>query len=457
MPICKNEKIEINNLDDFVGESNKNEESEAEELLSSTQKDLAPLEIEIQPSKVVMKRVSLNGTVNDKKKSLRKKEGCHLKNTEKFMNCDHCKRKFYSEEKLQKHKDRLLRISKNKFDCDHCELKFSSIRKLTKHKENLENEWICHFCGMSFDYDRKLQSHLKRNHSLALTCIKCDLNFKSVYHLRKHKIAAHGEGVWKCTYCNHNNQQNSVEETKVSAVSKTMTAFASHIYKSVVRDEEERKIIEAMPRCEKCGFMRKFRLVTKCNCKFCNESFNARSKLWNHLNEAHGIPKPFACDHDCSYETTNVVHLFSHLFKEHKVDIGFRAPRKCPYCPFATIISSKLKTHMLTHSSLEDRFKCPIPGCIKTCASKNNLDKHVRNTHGTLSLECKHCNGVFASHEKLQKHTAIMHTNRVKNFKCAYCDHRTVQRSNCNVHIKGVHRGLPVKVIDLNLANACRK
>merc|ERR1712129_575043 len=104
----------------------------------------------------------------------------------------------------------------------------------------------------------------------------------------------------------------------------------------------------------------------------------------------------------------------SHTSKRHK----------CPYCEYATNITTNLKVHIRKHTG-EKPFVCTV--CEKKFAQKSNLDTHMRSKHG-ISLfkrkqnKCPHCKYSTENINNLNKHIRT-HTGE-KPFVCT--------QGNCN-------------------------
>jgi hypothetical protein len=50
--------------------------------------------------------------------------------------------------------------------------------------------------------------------------------------------------------------------------------------------------------------------------------------------------------------------------------------------------SHEKEVHSVGREGVTDKYKCPAPGCLKTCSRKENINEHVRRVHkGGVSKE----------------------------------------------------------------------
>ena len=185
-------------------------------------------------------------------------------------------------------------------------------------------------------------------------------------------------------------------------------------------------------------------------CSLCGKGYKSAICLENHMCREHGKAKRFTCTVEgCSFGTNVKDPFYDHLYSAHKINIGAKPILQCKHCDYSTVRKHTFDKHQLTHGQYDYNLKCVMEGCDKMFRQAKDMRSHYRTCHVDLSLKCQFCDSVFRTEMKLRTHEKVMHTHRVRNFKCAYCSHATVQRTNCRTHIKSVHRGLPVTVIDL--------
>ncbi|KAG7165994.1 Zinc finger protein 513-like 6, partial [Homarus americanus] len=149
---------------------------------------------------------------------------------------------------------------------------------------------------------------------------------------------------------------------------------------------------------------------------------------------------------------------------------------QCPYCPYATHVTTNLKKHARTHTG-EKPFSCPYcpfrttqketvglnnegpwPGESRTTGTgkghssskmhqctfcrystnvTTNLKNHMRTHTGEKPFQCPHCS--FCTTQKGSLRTHIRKHTGEKPFACAHCDYRSSTKGNLNAHMI-VHR-----------------
>merc|ERR1712048_21261 len=85
-------------------------------------------------------------------------------------------------------------------------------------------------------------------------------------------------------------------------------------------------------------------------------------------------------------------------------------------------------------------FKCSFDGCNTGCATKCDLDKHMKRHLGVKQHRCDVCKMAFVTKHELNKHS-LTHTNefsfRCKHPKCG-CDKGFRRKRQLEVHIMRV-------------------
>jgi len=187
-------------------------------------------------------------------------------------------------------------------------------------------------------------------------------------------------------------------------------------------------------------------------CSICGKQFrNIESKLM-HSYADHAEPAPFSCkEKNCTYKVPYSEKMLIHLFQKHKIKVEQAKIFQCVQCSYLAITSKSIQDHVITHKPME---KLQCPACDKTFSNAGSLRKHKNQAHNPNIFNCSFCHEPFSSPTHLKRHVANMHISKVRNWKCPYCDHATVQKNNCRIHIRLKHKGNPVTVQDLGLDNA---
>nr|XP_002049311.3 oocyte zinc finger protein XlCOF22 [Drosophila virilis] len=126
------------------------------------------------------------------------------------MNCDECKRKFYNEEQLRRHKYR-AHGGRIPYVCDVCHMGFSHASKLRMHRARHHEKpkrWQCTLCSYCAPNKWDLSVHLpthsgERNY----TCELCGVSTKSSSSLAVHR-RTHSVLKINCPYCPKKYREN---------------------------------------------------------------------------------------------------------------------------------------------------------------------------------------------------------------------------------------------------------
>ena len=308
------------------------------------------------------------------------------------------------EEEVVLERDHNGKVRKCPF-CDHKILRYKYCQIAFHFFQHHDYVWsnyafVCDICEFVTFTLAKIQTHLGDFHScrrspLKELCHECGKTFQSVFKLKAHRMIC-------------------------------------------PRREAEEDLSDAQKK------------VYSHACQTCGESFSTAASVENHMSKVHGTPYRFPCtEKECNFRTNLRHSLIQHLFSAHKVHVGSEPILKCNYCDFVTLRPRTLAHHELRHTAQEYQYKCTHDGCDSSFRTTRHLKLHISKCHIDLKLPCQYCDAVFPTTDKLNRHEKRMHTNRVRNFKCGYCEHATVDRENCRTHIRRSHTGKPLVIIDL--------
>ncbi|XP_039283942.1 gastrula zinc finger protein XlCGF17.1-like [Nilaparvata lugens] len=140
--------------------------------------------------------------------------------------------------------------------------------------------------------------------------------------------------------------------------------------------------------------------------------------------------KLYSCA-DCSYETTRIAALKSHI-RTHTGETPF----SCNFCDYKCATLGNLKRHIRTHTG-EKPFSCEF--CDYKCSQKKNLKLHLRTHTYEKPFSCNFCDYKCADSANLKKHIRT-HTGE-KPFSCEFCDYKCAQSGDLKRHIRLKHTG----------------
>lgn len=128
------------------------------------------------------------------------------------VDCDECKRRFYSEDQLRRHKYRDHGGS-FPYICDECQRGFSNASKLRMHQARLHKKptrWQCNLCTYCAPNKWDLQVHMPfHSGERKYTCELCGVSTKSISSLAVHR-RTHSRLKLSCPYCPKEYSENYI-------------------------------------------------------------------------------------------------------------------------------------------------------------------------------------------------------------------------------------------------------
>ncbi|KAF8637585.1 hypothetical protein AX17_002654 [Amanita inopinata Kibby_2008] len=106
-------------------------------------------------------------------------------------------------------------------------------------------------------------------------------------------------------------------------------------------------------------------------CSVCHQYFSEAATLQQHMRR-HTREKPYMCDQPGCGKTFAIAGALT----IHKRMHSGQRPFKCPHCDRAFAESSNLSKHLRTHTGVRP-YSCTEPGCIKTFARPDQLNRHL--------------------------------------------------------------------------------
>ena len=206
-------------------------------------------------------------------------------------------------------------------------------------------------------------------------CDRCDLTFDSHTKMKKHKVLAHGSifkipTKYTCDICGRTYKNGTLLRTHILTHNDKdiICDFCGMGFNSVKRLNDHS--IVHMPKTIKCTF-------DNCDCMFATEK-----KLKVHTRLIHSKKwleksneKKFKCV-SCSKMFRANRDLQRHISVVH---LGERL--KCEQCDFEAKYKNILKDHIeIVHEGR--MFQCEVPGCGKQMNRKENINKHMKTSHG---------------------------------------------------------------------------
>ncbi|KAK3708507.1 hypothetical protein RRG08_067182 [Elysia crispata] len=324
--------------------------------------------------------------------------------------------------------------------CQYCQQEFPTLRLFYDHRRSEGNAGThqCGICGKMELFEANLIVHMQRHEKVNLEdeskllgesatasgpeagskakrgrkekmkCTICGLIVSSVDSLKIHTMLHTGESPYRCCVCGE----------KFSSLSSRQHHMDTHV--TVDRF-----------RCMQCNLrfpsrseLAKHQLNHQFRCNLCGQVFPNKTSRTCHFRVAH--PRDILRCSQCPA-------LFScaQALERHK---QYHARGQRQQCPTCGLVVSKLKEHMLLHSSKPETRMFVCDQCPMSYLRKANLERHMRTHTGEKPYACSHCSKRFRSNGMLRKHL-LTHTQE-RPFQCEVCGKRCALRSNLAVHMR---------------------
>lgn len=225
------------------------------------------------------------------------------------------------------------------FPCDDCDSAFKTAHHLSQHTKAVHLQirpHVCSQCDKRFSVKALLRAHML-THSDEKHCIcdECGVPFKSVIHLRKHKVQVHQRTrSHVCQICD----KRFPTKSSLNRHSKL------HL----------RSTDRPFP-CDECDAM----LASVASVKL-------------HKSQVHDKIRPFGC------EICDKRFPFAADLKKHQYIHGGERPFKCEICDKTFITSYDMSRHKrVIHEGV--RLTCDI--CDKQLTATCHLNKHKQRIH----------------------------------------------------------------------------
>ena len=182
------------------------------------------------------------------------------------------------------------------------------------------------------------------------------------------------------------------------------------------------------------------------NCHSCDINFRYMEELKEHALETHQSNKFLQCRF-CDFATN-----LNESLKRHENIHTKEKQFPCHMCSKVCFDISDLKSHMNSHTDINDSVVCDI--CSKQLKSSYHLKKHTRRKH-TIKADteeqeyiCEICSSVLKEKTYLRRHMKNVHGDY--NFMCLHCD----KRFKSNTHLQE-HEKLHLGLIETVFCNVC--
>ncbi|XP_034234219.1 gastrula zinc finger protein XlCGF57.1-like [Thrips palmi] len=337
--------------------------------------------------------------------------------------------------------------------CPICALPFPKIEKLNEHIEliHMDAKFQCSICLSKFFNKEELNWHQKHSLVPSVTspqsswsqfiCNICNHSFSNINMCKSHVLRVHSS----------------------TSTMKGISCCLNFNCQGGKDDEEEKKPALGQKRrfnpdnppffCCCCG--KEFNKGNEKRrsggggergsggkihpCKECGKNFLTSSRLKTHML-THTDVKPYACE-VCQSKFRTLSNLLAHK-KRHSADPRF----VCKTCGKEFLSSSGLSRHEILHTGVKD-FACDE--CGKTFVTLQERRKHMKYHTGEKSHTCKYCEKSFFESGHLAIHLRS-HLNE-KPYSCVICSRsfdsttKLKRHKKTDAHLRRMNVNQPAK------------
>ena len=331
-----------------------------------------------------------------------------------------------------------------RFQCDRCKSKFTTHQKLSKHQSR--DCLSCMKCEKSFESRKRLQIHKSKDCDDAkkYECDICLKKYKDKHILTEHKTEVHGR-PFKCDHCkkSYNTQLKLSLHQKSSKKCNVKNLKCDSCDKSFTNQSQLQ-----WHKSRICNVNKTYQ------CDLCPKKYVKSGTLTEHKRDIHGIIsfQGLKCEH-CERTFKNEIHLTNHTNMIHLKIKKY----PCHQCESAFITEPKLRTHIqIVHDKTGKKSICDQCGKRFRCDSdmKNHIGiVHDKNTCSICfkvvenvpehkekfheKVPCNQC-GLTFNRSYLNTHIKSVHDN-IRNYKCSYCEKSFFAGNDRRKHIAAVH------------------
>ncbi|XP_020716175.1 zinc finger protein 99 isoform X2 [Ceratitis capitata] len=162
-------------------------------------------------------------------------------------------------------------------------------------------------------------------------------------------------------------------------------------------------------------------------CKSCNEAFQNKTLMTQHLKSKHGNKETFVCE-----ECGEVIIGSIRTLRDHMLTHTNYAPFECNVCGKCFKLKTRLKRHMDIHGEKHICNECGLQ-----LSSRATLYHHSFVHSDAMPHKCDYCGRAFKRSKTLKNHL-ILHTG-LKPYACDFCEMTFTNGTSYRTHKKNMH------------------
>ncbi|CAD7085862.1 unnamed protein product [Hermetia illucens] len=413
------------------------------------------------------------------------------------IECPKCKQGFRYNIELRKHAGQCTREPagtasndyQSKFICPICKVSCKSQLALQKHRlrQHKNRSFFCSICKIEFNEALEAKKHrssslhrvtaatLKNTKCLSKKCQTCSEVLKNLLELKKHLEDKHPDAKHACPHCGDKfllpQEISRHIRDKICQPSTSQDPLKQEVFQA--RDEVNpgstacTSKAELCPtgtskewNCSECSYRSPLKaellyhqvlhnypradINTQLPCSICEKTFRKYS-LRYHLRQ-HTNERVFECD-QCQMKFSRKYNLKTHVdnihCKKQKEEVTSEKPAsfQCDVCGKCFNNKHCLTQHGTVHKERDQKFKCPVEGCIYIARSSGELKVHwsAHTTEKIFPCSVSDCNYKGKTLVLLKRHMKI-HKPVDKTFDCPHCDFKAKIPGHLKRHIR-IHTG----------------
>ncbi|CAC5418421.1 KRAB [Mytilus coruscus] len=386
---------------------------------------------------------------------------------ERPYQCEMCRRRFDTEEKLKIHFEGQHANRPRNFQCGNCHKLFLTMQHLKEHIliHSDEKNFTCEICYKSFFRETSYKLHKKTHLIGPFPCKICKKEFKYEKTLRTHINFKHIDKII-VPETNENISESGDGNTSEKLKEHTATENVTDIDPGrEEKNDEDRRIemdaadesktkenmfdvnskgdsdeLETQNKAEDNKVKVKeekeevlFRTrQTNFTCEECGKVFNRKDNLKNHMR-LHSGAKPFVCT-ICNKSFRQSAHLYRHT-KSHTGERN----EICTICGKAFFRPEHLRKHQLQHLPPEQK---PFNFCELCGKNVINMRRHIRRIHEEgKSFFCFDCKQKFRFEENFKNHVVLGQHIKESHMRrtCPICHNVFCKPAGVRRHLRNVH------------------
>ncbi|XP_026732754.1 zinc finger protein 79-like isoform X2 [Trichoplusia ni] len=172
-------------------------------------------------------------------------------------------------------------------------------------------------------------------------------------------------------------------------------------------------------------------------CDYCKRTFNKKCSLRRHMF-MHLDIKPFPCPR-CPEAFRSRYNMQVHVERYHRSDNDSDL-HVCSYCEATFLVKANLETHLQSHMTVENTYKCIY--CGKVYQHHTRLMHHEKIHMVDGYYQCSLCSMSYRCRNRLYDH--VKSHLKIKDFVCQYCGKEFLRQNSMMRHVEVSHGGVRI-------------